>query len=311
MEEAQHSQRRISFDAAVGALSTRGTASEYTGGDFGCYSWRTAGTWGSTADADKLKTKYIINEKTTKSSGKWYPGDFTYPTTGYLHFACYAPYNKKSPMTFTYADGICFDDYSITDAPTADLLYSDFDADMRYVSGSATPDCPILFHHALCEVTFDYKTDDIPSGLTSVVTSRTVTLKFFSISGMKTTGDFAQNSTPQWSSLSGSAADTIFNGTKVLTTAKETGKTFYVLPQPFEADVQAINLKYDVSVTYSDSSVKTKSFDETFYFKDLTLNGTWAPGKKINYTITISAFGEPVGFTSSTEDWTGTTISNN
>jgi len=304
-------QKRISFSTAVGAVSTKESSSTYDGADFGTYAWKTSGTWESTVDKDKLSSPYIINAETTNGGdGKWYPGSFRWPSTAsYLHFACYAPYKATSPMTYSLADGISISGYSIDYSKAAeDLLYSDLSKNNSNTKAA----CPILFHHALCQVVVKLQTDAIPSGLTSVVSSTSVTLKSLSLSKLKNTGDFKQNASGKWSGQSGSASYTVFSGSKNLTTTPDAScAAFYVIPQAFEAGLQTISLAYDVSMTYSNSTTKTKNgIAESHFFKDLSLSA-WEPGKQVIYTITVSAFGDPISFSATTENWTDQNVDGN
>lgn len=308
----EEEQNRIAFDTVVGVRSTKAGSSAYAGADFGTYAWKTTGTWESTADAAKLSSPYIINAETTDGGdGKWYPGSFRWPSTSaYLHFACYAPYKSSSPMTYSLANGISIDGYTIDySAAAEDLLYSDLSKN----NSDTKVACPILFHHALCQIVVKLKTDGIPSGLTTVVSSTSVTLKSLSFSGVKNIGDFRQNSSPKWSGLSGSASHTVFSGSKNLTTTPdESCAVFYVIPQAFETNLQAINLTYDTGITYSNSTSKAKNgINETHYFSDLSLTNAWEAGKQVVYTITVSAFGDEISFSASTGDWSEQSISGN
>jgi len=268
---------------------------------FGTYAWKTNGTWSATEDDKKLSTPYMVNVQTSYDStgSDWKPGSYRWPTTSsYLHFACYAPYKATTPMSYSLSDGICFSGYKAGDE---DLLYSDFVQDQSCVSH---PTVPVAFHHALGQVVVDVKKDDIPSALTSSVSSTVVTLDSIKITGLKNLGTFRQKASPQWSSVSGSSEVVVFGGSKDLSTSAANLKTFYVLPQTFEEGVQKIRLKYSVKITYKNStSTSTVPITETHDLSSLSLAQSWAVGKSVHYTITVSAFGGNVSFGASTSDW--------
>jgi len=307
--ETEGPQDRIAFSVAVGPASTKAGTSTYSGAAFGSYAWKTSDTWEATSTESRLANPYMANAQTTENASKWYPENFRWPSaTANLHFACYAPYKAKSPMTYDVTNGICFTDYTIDySAAAEDLLYSDLSK--NNTSGTSA----IVFHHALCQIVVKLKTDEIPSGLTSVVNSAEVTLKSLSVSGIKSKGSFTQNASTKWSSQSDTSSYSIFSGTKLLsTTPDESCAAFYVIPQAFESGVQAINLNYDVKLTYNGGKTATKTgISETHYFTDLSLSNSWERGKQVNYTITVSAFGDELSFSASTEDWTQTSISGN
>jgi len=269
---------------------------------FGTYAWKTSGTWAATADAQKLSSPYMVNVETAydAKAGDWKPGSYRWPTTSsYLHFACYAPYKASTPMSFSLSDGICFAGYTVGEE---DLLYSDFIQDR---SSATHAQVPIAFHHALGQVVIKVKKDDVPTQLSGSVASTIVTLDTIKIVGLKNVGSFRQKASPQWSSISGNSEVVVFAGSKTLTTTADQVKVFYVLPQTFEAGVQKIHLKYSVKINYTNStSTSNTPISETHDFSSLGLSQTWAVGKSVQYTITVSAFGGSVSFGGSTSDWT-------
>ena len=193
-------------------------------------------------------------------------------------FYAYAPESIKGTPTYEYTNGLSFDAF-VVDGSTnqLDFVYAASGDVPSGSEGSVRPKVQFTFGHMLSMIQFTIK-----SGFPNDVKLNISDFKFY---GMNSTCDF-DNGT--WGSSSSEAIqeNTPINLIDGFAQATETPANYadncVVLPQAFPADV--VYAKFTINVPKS-ASIVTAIENKVITAKIPA--GTWEPGNRYNYIVTI------------------------
>lgn len=248
-------------------------------------------------------TSFISSAVTTP--GSWtYTGPQYWPQGKKVSFFAYAPADGVTYVAPTGANWPRFTYTVAAEASQADLIVAQCtDQDASTNNGSVA----LTFNHALSQILFKAKCEN--ADFTAVV--KTIELSGIQNAGTYTYATSASEGTAiegAWSSVTGTAGYAyLTNGTAAITSAGEaiagTNGALMLMPQTLT------NAKLKVVYTVTVGSGETaQTFEVTK--EDVALTGTWAPGMKYTYELTLVSDATPISIVPGVNTWTETTPDN-
>lgn len=248
-------------------------------------------------------TSFISSAVTTP--GSWtYTGPQYWPQGKKVSFFAYAPADGVTYVAPTGANWPNFTYTVAAEASQADLIVAQrTDQDASTNSGSVA----LTFNHALSQILFKAKCEN--ADFTAVV--KTIELSGIQNEGTYTFATSASEGTAiegAWSSVTGTAGYAyLTNGTAAITSAGEaiagTNGALMLMPQT----LTNAKLKVVYSVTLGTGET-AQTFDVTK--EDVALTGTWAPGMKYTYDLTLVSDAKKITLDPSVKPWTEDTPDN-
>lgn len=270
--------------------------------------YTTSAAFPGTASTDE-PTPFIASQlvsRTGESSPySWpYTGPQYWPQGKKVSFFAYAPADGVTYVAPTGANCPSFTYTVAAEASQADLIVAQCtDQDASTNSGSVA----LTFNHALSQILFKAKCEK--ADFTAVV--KTIELSGIQNAGTYTYATSASEGTAiegAWSSVKGAASYAyLTNGTAAITSAGEaiagTNGALMLMPQTLTN--AKLKVVYTVTVGSGDSE---QSFDVTK--ENVELTGTWAPGMKYTYDLTLVSGATAITIVPGVNTWTETTPDN-
>lgn len=332
VSQDQTPDRKITFHAASYAPQTKGNASvlnDFT--SFTCKAFLHADGYESTTQEFFGASGETISPDNTSNPTYWAPShDYYWPKSSqsYINFIAWYDKNGDAPISSTetalsWANYVVATDDNLLFADEA-WRYKDNEHDL-YDMDSVTEGVPMLFHHALAQLTIEAAASPISEGSTTW----TVQLDTVKLAGVYNTGtlnltnsDPGTANTPKaWVGANGNVWSSPSNATTITmlerctSTGAETGPGALtssptvmlngqsVLPQAVTNDmkltvVYSIYYKYNGNL-YAKERIKTETLLSAF-------SGSvteWGMNKKITYTININPKTTVVKIDPAVEEW--------
>ncbi len=313
----------ISFQAVDYKAATKAEIA-FSGEDFGVYCYFTPGEWQSSSTAEKKQYPYMNNVKVKNieatvdgaTTTRWRPVDpstdqatpYYWPKAGRLHFIAYSPYSSTTGhISFDNTDKtiegpIKFSNYTVkSDQNQVDLMYADFVPN----KSNTNEGVPILFHHALAKVKFNFIAADgtiIKDGSLSATIKR-----------IKHTGSYVgrtDDAITVWTPKT-PVETSDFVVSKADNKVGE-GPEYFIMPQDLVASSQTVQgQQLQVACTFitkaTDAATNEEYDIETPFSKTIDLNTVhtaWEVNTKYTYNITISKTLHEIMFSVTATDWT-------
>ena len=176
---------------------------------------------------------------------------------------------------------------------------------------------PLLFRHLFAKLYVNVNQSVITK---ANVAKWTVTLNEVTLNNLRKEGDVkindswtaANNEVDQtWNNTTAHGGDswTVTSTDKDLTAgAYASTETYYILPQPLNADEQTITIKYTIETDYLGNTTQpntVETYTRTFDLADVTNITAWNMNKVITYNISINPTEEltPIEFSVNEEVW--------